>query len=49
MFSTVDLPQPEWPISEMYSPRRTSRLMPLSTGLTPPAPVKVMSTWERLR
>ena len=33
MFSTVDLPQPEWPISEMNSPRRTSRLMPFSTGL----------------
>jgi hypothetical protein len=49
MFSTVDLPQPEWPISEMYSPRCTSRSMPLSTGLPPLGPGKVMSTWDRER
>ena len=49
MLSTVDLPQPEWPMSEMNSPRFTARLMPLSTGLVPPGPVKVMSTWESWR
>jgi hypothetical protein len=49
MFSTVDLPQPEWPISEMYSPRLMSRLMSLSTGLPPLGPAKVMSTRDRLR
>ncbi|MDF2466805.1 MAG: hypothetical protein K0Q43_5040 [Ramlibacter sp.] len=49
MFRTVDLPQPEWPIKEMYSPRRTSRLMPARTGFTPLALAKVMSTREMLR
>ena len=31
MFSTVDLPQPEWPMMEMNSPWSMRRLMPLST------------------
>ena len=31
MVSTVDLPQPEWPISEMNSPRFISRSKPSTT------------------
>ena len=46
-FSSVDLPQPEWPMTETYSPRAIFRSMPFSTG-TRERP-KATVTWEMSR
>ena len=42
--SSVDLPQPDGPMSEMNSPRRMSRSMPLSAVVTAAPLVKTLST-----
>src|SRR5216684_2324118 len=44
--SSVDFPQPEWPMMETNSPRSTARLMPLSAGNMPLRVENVMPTFS---
>src|SRR5687767_4142836 len=50
MFSSVDLPQPEWPISTTSSPLETSRLIRSSADTRPAGVTKDWETfWTRSR
>ena len=44
MLSSVDLPQPEWPIIETYSPFSMARFTSRSTSVVAPARWKEMLT-----
>ncbi len=49
MLSKVDLPQPEWPMIETYSPCAIVRLTSLSTSVVALPRVNVLSTWSSFR
>ena len=49
MLSSVDLPQPEWPMIETYSPFSIVKVMSFSTSVSCEPRVKVLSTWSILR
>ena len=49
MFSSVDLPQPEWPMIAMYSPLATSSEMSRSTSLRVSPLPKVLQTCSIFR
>ena len=44
MLSSVDLPQPEWPMIETYSPCSMPSVMSVSTSVSFEPRVKVLST-----
>ena len=49
MLSSVDLPQPEWPMIETYSPLSIVRLMSFSTSVVALPRVKDLSMWSSFR
>ncbi len=49
MLSSVDLPQPEWPMIETYSPLSIVRLISFSTSVVALPRVKVLSMWSSFR
>jgi hypothetical protein len=49
MLSSVDLPQPEWPMIETYSPFSIVRLISFSTSVVALPRVKVLSMWSSFR
>ncbi len=49
MFRSVDLPQPEWPMIETYSPGWIVRLMSRSTSVVALPREKDLSIWSSLR
>ena len=49
MLSKVDLPQPEWPMIETYSPFSIERLMSVSTFVSELPRWKVLSMCSILR
>ena len=49
MLSSVDLPQPECPMIETYSPLSIVRLMSFSTSVEALPRVKTLSMWSSFR
>ncbi len=49
MLSSVDLPQPEWPMMETYSPFSMPTVMSVSTSVSCAPRRKVLSTWSICR
>ena len=49
MLSSVDLPQPEWPMIETYSPLSIVRLISYNTSVVALPRLKVLSMWSSFR
>ena len=49
MLSSVDLPQPEWPMMETYSPCSMPTVMSVSTSVSLAPRLKVLQTWSIFR